>query len=340
MKINFIFVRHGYGCHNAIGPLYKNNILKEKYSNAFYGKVSSNKEQNENLFIDPELTQIGVDASAYNGCIVSKTIRKIGFQEFENDEFKSINIVGSSPLIRSMETAYEMTKLWNVKPNKIFVFPHLREIDESSSDKYSKQSRKRMDLEPSYAMKSIYEQKKYLKSVNLDNIIDFKYVENYLPIRSEPGDVIDFIKWFKYNILPNIEPINILNVFVVTHAGVLRDFVEKYIGENENSGFYNNTGFIVSFKEKENDTNVPKMLTMDKYIPLNKYLPKTFFKTYSDDKYADSEYYCPSNRCSKFCKFIKHDPNKKINKIDLPTCSNTIEDNLSLISKLNIKNNK
>lgn len=335
MKINFIFVRHGYGCHNAIGPLYENNILNQKSVEILSGQISSSKSKNENLFIDPELTQIGVDASAYNGCIVSKTIRKIGFEEFENDEFSSINIVGCSPLIRSMETAYEMTKLWSTKPDKIYVFPHLRELHEGSLDKYSKKSRKIIDLQPSYAMKSIKEQKKYLQGVNLNNIIDFRYVENDLKGRSEPGDIVDFIRWFKGNILENIKPVDTLNVFIVTHAGVLRDFVEKNI-TNDKGRFRNNTGFIISFKEKESEnSNIPNIITMYKYVSLNNYLPDTFFKTYSNEKYADSEYYCPSNRCSKFCKYIKHDSNKPINKIDIPDCLNTKEDNLTSLSKLN-----
>lgn len=334
MKINFIFVRHGYGCHNAIYPLHDNNIISKEDAITFAGQVTDNKEMNDKLFIDPELTQIGVDASAYNGCIVSKTIRQIGFDEFKKDVFSSINIVGASPLIRSMETAHEMTKMWSVKPDKIFVFPHLRELDERSSDKFSDSSRRNLDIIPSYAMKSIPEQKKYLKSVGLDDLIDFRFVENNLTIRSEPGDISVFVEWFINTVLPKIEQVKILNVFLVTHAGVLKDFVTTNISESEGEyPFYNNTGFILSVNNK-NDEN---QYELDKYIPLRKYLPKTFFKSYSDDKYANGKYYCPSKRCGRFCNFIKHDPNETIKKINVPYCSNSKNENLN-VSDFKFKN--
>ena len=329
MKINFIFVRHGYGCHNAIYPLHDNNIISKEDAITFAGQVTDNKESNDRLFIDPELTQIGVDASAYNGCIVSKTIRQIGFDEFKKDVFSSINIVGASPLIRSMETAYEMTKSWSVKPDKIFVFPHLRELDERSIDKFSDYSRKNLDIIPSYAMKSIPEQKEYLKTVGLDKVVDFRFVENNLKIRAEPGDIAVFIEWFINKVLPMIEPVKTLNVFLVTHAGVLKDFVTTNISNSEGKyPFYNNTGFIVSV----NNNNDKNEFEMYKYIPLRKYLPKTFFRSYSDDKYANGSYYCPSKRCGRFCNFIKHDANSSITKIDVPSCSNTKNENLNISS--------
>src|SRR5690606_14672139 len=102
-------------------------------------------------------------------------------------------IVGCSPLIRSMETAYYMTRKWPEQPEKIFVFPYLREIDEGSSNKYSTQSRKKIKSSPNYAMKSIQEQKDYLKSINLLNHFDFTFVEDNKKGREEPGDIPTFI---------------------------------------------------------------------------------------------------------------------------------------------------
>lgn len=327
MKINFIFLRHSFGCHNAISPLYKNNLLKIEDALKFQNSISNDETKNKELFIDPELTQIGVDASAYNGCIISKTIREIGFEAFKNDEFSSINMVGCSPLIRSMETAKFMTQTWSQTPDKIYVFPYLRELDEGSSDKYSKESQITMDTNPSYAMKSIPEQKNYLKSISIDDTIDFKYVENNLPGRSEAGDIPKFIDWFIDTFVDNIEPVDKLNVFIITHAGVLTDFVKTNISEKSAQGFYNNSGFIIS-TVKKND-----MFYLDKYIPLNSYLPKTFFKDYSKIEYMDSKYYCPSQRCSNFCKYIDHDKNKTVSKIDLPNCKNENNKNLKVKKK-------
>jgi broad specificity phosphatase PhoE len=324
-------VRHGHGCHNAVSTLYKNNILKQEDALQFHGNITNDAAKNDKLFIDPELTQIGLDASAYNGCIISKTIRKIGFDQYKKDVFSTINLVGCSPLIRCMETAYEMTKNWSVKPDKIYVFPYLREIDESSIDKHSKESQFVMDTTPSYAMKTIDEQTNYLKSVNLNKIIDFSFVKDNMKGRSEAGDIPRFIEWFINTILPNIEPVKRLNVFIVTHTGVLSDFVRFNISNDEGkNGFINNDGFIITIDEK--NTN---QYELTKYIPLRKHLPKTFFRSYSDDKYTDSAYYCPSNRCSKFCNYIPHDKSKQIDKIDVPKCSNSKNENLSTtITKL------
>jgi len=327
MRINFIFCRHGYGCHNAISPLVKQNTISIEDARPLFGKITDNQEENDKLFIDPELTEIGVDASVYNGCIVSKTIRKIGFDIFKKDEFSSINIVGCSPLIRSMETAYQMTKLWTKKPDKIYVFPYLREIDEMSTNKYSEESKKTMDTNPSYAMKSLDKQKEYLKSVELDNIIDFSFIEKNLEGRSEAGDIPRFVSWFTKNILPNIETkIDTLNVFIITHAGVLSDFVKKNISEKKGKqGYYNNSGFVISITNEKN-----QRFEIDKFISLLKYLPNTFFKNYSAAEYVKGNYYCPSKRCSNFCKYIKHDASKEIDKIKTKTCSNTDQDNLSV----------
>jgi broad specificity phosphatase PhoE len=324
MRINFIFVRHGYGCHNAVSSLYMNKLINKNDIINFEGAVSQNEEENEKLFIDPELTDIGINASAYNGCIVSSTIREIGYKIFEEDVFSSINIVGCSPLIRSMETAYEMTKTWSTPPDKIYVFPLLREIDERSSDKYSRLSRLVINKEPSYAMKPIVNQKKHLEKYNLDKLIDFKYVENNLQGRSEPGDIMEFIKWFITEIYNKIEPLEYLNVFIVTHAGVLSDFV-KQISENEaNRGFVNNSGFILSVTGEKDEFEI------DKYISLNDHLPNTFFKDYKNKKYVNNNYYCPSNRCSNFCKYIKHDKDQKLEQIKLDSCKNKTGENLKI----------
>jgi len=327
MRINFIFCRHGYACHNALLPLYKYKLLNREKAIFLQSKITDNKTFNDELFIDPELSQIGMDASAYNGCIMSKTIRKVGFEVFGQDEFSSINMVGCSPLIRSMETAYQMTKSWSTKPDKIYVFPFLRELDERASNKYSKESQIIMDTTPSYAMKSISEQNIYLINQNLDNIIDFKYIENNLEGRSEAGDIFKFIEWFGKNIVKDIEPVEKLNVFIITHAGVLTDFVKNHISyEDALIGFDNNSGFIVSTEfMKEN-------IEIVQYVSLNPYLPKLFFTKYNHIDFVKSDYYCPSKRCSNFCKHIEYDKNKPLKNINLK-CSQMSETNLSMKKK-------
>jgi hypothetical protein len=299
MNINFAFIRHGHGCHNAISPLYKKNMIDLADYKNFLGMKA-----------DPELTQLGVDASIQNGCVVSKILKNLN-----QVEMNPINIVGCSPLIRCMETTFYMTRKWVNPPNKIFVFPFLREIDERSSDIYSKESRINMDTVPSYAMKSIREQKDYLRSQGILDFFDFTFVEMDPQARREPGDILSFIKWFalQFVVEMNLTSKRQLNLFVTTHAGVLKHFSEE--------GFWNNSGIVVS-------TTVPNSLHVNitNVISLNDYLPKSFFALYNEAYYNDKQFYCPSSRCGTLCtKLPTQTPLKHL----ATNCDSTQNDTLS-----------
>lgn len=277
MNINYIFLRHGHGCHNAINSLYSD------------GKISREemKSYHTPKFYDPELTSIGVDASMHNGAVISKLLNKL---KFDNVDVSTINIVGCSPLIRSMETAYYMTRKWKNPPNKIYIFPHLRELDESSNNKYSIESINTINTNSSYAMKSINEQKKYLNDRGLLEYFDFSFVENFYSERNMPGDITTFIKWFVRHFVSLLKSISKLNVFIVTHAGVLRDFA--------NEGYMNNSGFILTTK------NIDKNIIYDKIISLNNLLPKEFFSDYDSSYFVKKNYNC-NNRCTNVCGYLK-----------------------------------
>lgn len=282
-NINFVFVRHGYGCHNAIGNLIRNNALN----------YEDGKELLKSDLVDPELTEIGLKASISNGNIINKVIKSLN-KNFKNKKLimDEMNVIGCSPLIRSMETAYFMSKEWVNPPNKIYVFPLLREIDESSTDKYSNKSRETMETTPSYAMKSISEQKKYLRSIGLLELFDFSFVEKYSELRKEPGDIPEFINWFIVNYMSQIQQRSNLNVFIITHAGVLKDYSK--------TGFTNNSGFVLNGKLKDNN------FKLNEYISLSSFLPKEFFQEYYKSKWNNKSKFCPSNRCGsgKLCQVL------------------------------------
>ena len=283
-NINFVFVRHGYGCHNAIGNLINNKLITSE----------NGKQLLQSHLIDPELTPIGIDASISNGNIVNKVIRSLSKTlANKNLNMDEMNVIGCSPLIRSMETAYFMSKDWVNPPKKIYVFPLLREIDESSTDKYSNKSRQTMETTPSYAMKSIIEQKRYLRSIGILELFDFSFVEKYYELRKEPGDISKFINWFIINYISQIQPRDKLNVFIITHAGVLKDYAQ--------AGFTNNSGFLLNGRLKHNT------FKLNKYISLNSYLPKEFFQEYHKSKWNKRSHYCPSDRCGNgaLCKLLK-----------------------------------
>ena len=300
-NVNFAFIRHGYGCHNAISGLIKSELISLEDGLILSGK--SKKEKSS--IIDPVLTQVGVDASIHNGCVVNKIFKSIDqiLQNNYNDTMNmdNIDIIGCSPLIRCMETAYYMSRSWPNPPSKIYVFPFLREIDERSDNKFSLESRITMNSKPFYAMKTIEEQKKYLESLGILNFFDFSFAEMFKKERAEPGDIHNFIKWFfveKKNLRENKEN---LNVFIVTHAGVLNDFADDEIG------FINNSGFVINtFQNEDTDSTI----YMKKYLSLNPFLD--FFNFYKDYKTTNvKEYYCPSNRCGTLCSVMESDNDKK-----------------------------
>jgi hypothetical protein len=266
----FSFVRHGEGCHNFLRTVRK-KMEVDNYREASYE------------IDDPELTKSGIMISQFNGKRVRKQIPT-----------ENVTFVCCSPLIRSMETAYYMTRLWKDRPKKIYIVPYLREIDENTlvfGDKNSPQSRKIIDEMGVYKMKSLDDQKRYLQNLGILKYFDFSFIEKIdtLPpkkkyslfgnnnselltgraARSEPGDLLKFMKWVKKYMLPQIYGISEkavsslenedVNFFVVTHAGVLKDFAMKNRGFVKNAygfleevtkdsiGFYNNGGFYLNF---------------------------------------------------------------------------------------------
>jgi broad specificity phosphatase PhoE len=340
IDINYAFIRHGYGCHNATSYMYSQGHIDEK----LFSEIRSKNV--DNIYKDPELTETGVFASIQNGITVKDAIAKHNILSINK-----FNIVGCSPLIRSMETAYFMTRRWHNPPKKIYVFPLLREIDESSDNKYSEKSIRKLETISAYAMKSIDEQKRYLKSIGILEYFDFRYVEKYEELRKEPGDINKFVNWFTKNIVLNLinskdleDKLDNLNMFIITHAGVLNDYTKQR--------FYNNSGFLLQTKllpEKNNELKFGKAFLLDQYIDPNKFLNPS-----NTSAIKEYDYNCPSNRCSYFCgtnsgknnskkrkKLPKLTINTKITK-NFDNDKSKIDDkNIELVSKfskINIKN--
>ncbi len=286
-NINFIFVRHGFACHNALRPLNKNGV------------TTATSIRDFGLMSDPELTPLGVDATIHNGCILESTLQNLWkINDDHRLKIKNIDVVGSSPLIRSMESAFYMTQNWESfnKVSKFHVFPYLREIDESGKDKNSPESIYRMNTQPSYRMKSTIEQQMYLAKEGLLPFFDFSQVNNFPYERESPGDILRFIKWFtKYFLAssPQLKEKSNINVLIVTHAGVLYEYARE--GFTNNSGFVMNT--TVEYKKTHNSTRT----VYNGYYPLHMYTPKNFFTDYNNPVFASKDYYCPSKRCGNLC---------------------------------------
>jgi hypothetical protein len=260
VPINYVFIRHSNSNGNALNSMVTNGVVSPQEANFLI----------ENVLIDPELSQMGKSASIQNGNVLTKTLK-------END-IGMINVVGCSCLLRSMLSAYHLTRKWEKSPEKIFVFPYLREIDESSTDKWSDKSRVEIDKNGSYCMKTLSQQKYILQKMGLLHYFDFTFIESDEYLRHSIGDIDNFVNWTNQKLLNRIydksNPPVFYNFFIITHAGVLSDYTK--------TSFSNNTGFILKYIYSTHF----KHLTRTKFINLRDDLEKDklFISNYNDKK--------------------------------------------------------
>jgi hypothetical protein len=256
IPVNYVFLRHSNSNGNSLQSMITNRVISPQEADFLI----------DNVLIDPELSQMGKFASTQNGNVITKTLKE--------NNIKMINVVGCSCLLRSMLSAYYLTRKWEKSPEKIFVFPYLREIDENSNDKWSDKSRIEIDTNGSYCMKTLIQQKHILEKMGLLHYFDFTFIESSENLRHSVGDIDNFIIWTNQNILNDIykksNPPAFYNFFIITHAGVLSDYTK--------TSFSNNTGFILKYIYSTRF----KHLTKTKFINLRDTLEK--------DKYFISNY--------------------------------------------------
>jgi hypothetical protein len=247
-KINFVFLRHGESCQQVA----YNQLSGSKLYSKFYDK-----------FYDPTLSDSGKIDSINSGIYMKK------FLENQNLKIKDFDIIGSSPMIRAIETAYYMTNE-NYNNSDIFVFPYLREC-------YHCDSRDNVKLlDNHWPLKSIKDQQTYFNDIGINNI-NFKYVkDNENTLRLEPGDIQKFIEWFSKIVELPDKPI--INVLVLLHSHVIRELT----GRNVN----NNGGFIMTSKYNKKSKKI--IYNKDNIILVISKIRRSIFE-------------CPTVRCPGIC---------------------------------------
>lgn len=298
-RINFIFLRHGNACHNVVKSLV---TTKRGYIDI------------KNDIKDAQLTHFGVDFSIWSGCIIKNILKVMGnLYEEDYDDIDDIDIIGTSPLIRSIETGYYMTKNWKKDPERIYVLPYLREIDERifNTKGLTKYTDPAIYNVPQYAMKTIDEQKSYLSdSLKMDaNNIDFSYVERFKLERESPGDINKFIRWFYENFKSKLGNKKSYNVIIITHSGVIREFFKKSV--------FNNFGLILPvFIKNDDELDIQK----DKIVDIADLFPKDILKNIGYN--AKNICGVGQSRCNVVCKeYNLNNNNKLLEKIDFePLC--------------------
>ena len=329
--VNFIFLRHGNACHNVIN------------------KIGYKRVPGDINYKDPQLTHYGVDMSIWMGCLIKNMLKIISTTDIEGaediEDIEEIDIIGSSPLIRAIETAYFTTRNWNKPPNKIHIFPFLRELDENifKFPELTKYSNKAIYNIPEYAIKTIPEQKEYLLQTFgkvRSSFFDFSSVIEFPEEREEPGDIERFIIWFYKNLNKIIKRDNdnysdnenysdnyttnnkqVYNVLIITHAGVIRDYFDKLVSNN--MGFVLNTSCIwnnIPFSPIEEEPQIIINSSFDieeLFIDFEeKYKISQFFK-------YQPEHICGTDgtRCSKLCEIYNSKENKRLTRMTFnPSC--------------------
>lgn len=251
IPINYIFLRHGQSLNNSLNDMIQNKVITRREIDIL--------SKNNGPLVDPVLSPIGKYSSVLNGAIASRVLQR-------DYNITSINIVGCSPLLRSMLTAYYSTRKWQTPPRVITVLPYLREIDEGSNNKWSQKSQNIIDTTPGYMMRDTENQKRILNQWGILSYFDFSLVEQYPRKRSLPGDINDFINWSKKIFINRFN--KPFNFYIITHSGVLRDYLP--------GNYPNNDGLIVECMYQPNNTYY-----LVKKTPL--YLDKTnkFISNYS-----------------------------------------------------------
>jgi ankyrin repeat protein len=181
-------------------------------------------------FTDPTLSDNGVLDSIEAGVDLKQILHTHGITK--------LDFIGSSPMLRAIETAYYMTSdSW--PHNKIHVFPFLRECEECKTKDTIK------SLNKTFPMKTIQEQKTYLQKMQIENV-NFNFVQKDQVARSQPGDIKKFIEWFVNDVIkPSKTSLpDTINVLIILHSRVLRAYGSQRIE--------NNAGFMMSMNIDDN----------------------------------------------------------------------------------------
>jgi bisphosphoglycerate-dependent phosphoglycerate mutase len=244
-QINIIFVRHGESCLNITYNLYTNNYLSFDVSKLLMKN-----------FQDPTLSDIGKSNSIKKGKEMTEWLKQFNINKFD--------IIGCSPSIRTIETAHYM----NDNQQKINIYPFLRETSIQRGYQYDLSPREVQKMHP---IKEITEQKKYFKEEGILDRINFKEIDENL--RTHPGNISKFIKWFLKNV--NLPKKDIVNIFIATHAHVIANFFDYPCK--------NNNGILLN-------------IVLDKTPTLRLYDTKTFKSSPSPIQFQ-----CPARRCPGIC---------------------------------------
>lgn len=264
---NIVFVRHGFSTVNVLSHVSDLPVHEDYFE----------------YIVDPCLTSIGVQATIHNGKRLSETLAQM-------NRFKhGFNMVLSSNLFRAIETAHYL----GLTSNDVTVLPFLKETgprlkNPQTGKLVSHQWNRPLDVDS---------QKRLLLRSGIRPKYDFMNESNW----DAPSSILRFLKWFgeggRFLLLlgKTLTPEQIkhqsFNIVVVSHGGVMTDFLQKYEPQwssppDNNEAYhgcvtYNQKGSIEKISHFRN-VNYPKLFGVDNF-------PVSFQFYMSKDKRAISQ---------------------------------------------------
>lgn len=275
-KINFVFIRHGQSCQNLLSQVrLKDTTTARMLFDKYADPTLSDKGIRDSIKAGEKLKKYGLNSTSCKCDIV----------------IDNFDIVGSSPMIRSIETGYYMNggngSSSNNSKTVVYPFPFLREISKDTAN-----GRDTVDhLNKVFPIKSIQEQKEYFEHEGIP--VNFKYVANQN--RYSPGDLTQFIHWFcssrvysDFGLSSSPE----INVLIITHSHVL---LHDTLGS-----FRNNSGILV-----EVTISPSGKVTWNTYDNGTTFRYDGIFK-YTSDTSDKGKLDCPTSKCPNLCDFINN----------------------------------
>lgn len=205
---NIVFVRHGFSTVNVLSHVSDLPVHEDSFE----------------YIVDPGLTSIGVKATQHNGKQLLKKLSKIA--RFKN----GINLVVSSNLSRAIETAHYISPSTTGVGVGVTVLPFLKETGPRIVNNKTGISKSHAWNRP-FGMSV---QKKKLAESGITPIYSFMNKSNW----DVPSGIVRFLDWFGEGgrfmlILGNsLSPAQLrsrsFNIIVVTHGGILNDFLKDH----------------------------------------------------------------------------------------------------------------
>ncbi len=218
IDIKIIFLRHGISCTNLTGFIEQKKIPGKKFPNFLH-------------YLDPELSSIGQRYTVNNG----KSL-----QNYLASQEITVDFIGSSSLLRAIETAHFLFNTDAKVFKKIYPLPYLKELGKVRSDFPSAIKEQREFLSTADGLSGCNSEK-----ITADCPLDYTFLKTS-DLAAAPASFEQFKEWLGNNleaILSNQTSWSpqpqgrMFTMAVVAHRGVMKRELKIQDNVDNNSAF-------------------------------------------------------------------------------------------------------